>query len=167
MISRGDSKFCSSLQGPGNTRIKRGWNMEEKHRSTKRRQIQGVKKSSHQIAKYMVYISSFTDLLHYPLLSACHILSLTLHRFTEWIFSPLVTQCFGIWTSRATNIDLSGATPDRSTQCPVLQSKAQAASSAPLYHWCLGCIFCFPFFFSFCTFAYFFYYFFFFHQTVL
>lgn len=147
MITPSDNNF--SLQGLGNTNIKWGWNMEEKHRSTDRRQSRGREISSHQIAKYMVYLSSFTGLIHYPLLSARHTLPLTLHKFAQWIFSPLVTQCFGTWTGRATNIDLSGVTPDSSTQCPALQSKAPAVSFAPLYHWCLGCIFCLLFFFFF------------------
>lgn len=87
----------------------------------------------------MVYISSFIDSWHYPLLSTCHPVSLTHHRSTWWIFSPLVTQCFGMWQDK--KYWSLWATPDSSTQCPVLQSKVSAASSAPLYHWCLGFIF--------------------------
>lgn len=39
-------------------------------------------------------------------------------------FCPLVTQCSDIWTIRAANIDLCGATPDSSTPCPAPQSKS-------------------------------------------
>lgn len=99
----------------------------------------------------MVYISSFIDSWHYPLLSTCHPVSLTHHRSTWWIFSPLVTQCFGMWQDK--KYWSLWATPDSSTQCPVLQSKVSAASSAPLYHWCLGFIFWGFFFGTFCTFC--------------
>lgn len=66
--------------------------------------------------------------------------SITHHISTWWIFSPLVTQCFGMWQDK--KYWSLWATPDSSTQCPVLQSKTSAAFSAPLYHWCLGCVFC-------------------------
>lgn len=39
-------------------------------------------------------------------------------------FCPLVTQCSDIWTIRAANIDLCGATPDSSTPCPAPQAKS-------------------------------------------
>lgn len=126
--------------------------MEEKHRSTDRRQSQGKKKiHPPNIQVHGLYIFFYRRVTLSPAVCTSHPITHSAQIYTM-VFSPLLTQCFGIWTSRATNIDLSSTSWFQHTmsRATVQGSGCLFCSTLSLMSW-LHLLLFFFFFFSFCT----------------